>query len=39
MDRIALATAVLDRLSFRCEIFNLTGNSYRLEKREHLLNE
>ncbi|WP_047381783.1 IS21-like element helper ATPase IstB [Cetobacterium sp. ZWU0022] len=35
----ALATAVLDRLSFRCEIFNLTGNSYRLEKREHLFNE
>lgn len=35
----ALATAVLDRLSFRCEIFNLTGKSYRLEKREHLFNE
>lgn len=32
----ALATAVLDRLSFRCEIFNLTGSSYRLEHRNSL---
>jgi DNA replication protein DnaC len=32
----ALATAVLDRLSFRCEIFNLTGKSYRLEHRNNL---
>lgn len=35
----ALATAVLDRLSFRCETFNLTGNSYRLEKREKLFSK
>lgn len=34
----ALATAILDRLSFRCEIFNLSGNSYRLENREKLFN-
>lgn len=32
----ALATAVLDRLSFRCEIFNLTGKSFRLEHRDNL---
>lgn len=35
----ALATAVLDRISFRCEIFNLSGKSYRLENREELFEE
>ena len=30
----ALATAILDRLVYRCQVFNLKGNSYRLENRE-----
>lgn len=30
----ALATAILDRLVYRCQIFNLKGNSYWLENRE-----
>ena len=34
VDDVALATAVLDRLSFRCETFSMSGNSYRLENRE-----
>jgi DNA replication protein DnaC len=32
----ALTTAVLDRISFRCELFNMSGKSYRLEHRESL---
>ena len=30
----ALATAILDCLVYRCQVFNLKGNSYRLENRE-----
>ncbi len=30
----ALATAILDWLVYRCQVFNLKGNSYRLENRE-----
>ena len=32
----ALTTAVLDRITHRCELFNMTGKSYRLEHRESL---
>ena len=35
----ALATAILDRLSFRCDRIKLSGKSYRLENRESFLNE
>lgn len=31
-----LATAILDRLVYRCQVFNLKGNSYRVENRETL---
>ena len=34
LDDEVLATALLDRLLFRCEIINLTGKSYRLMNRE-----
>lgn len=29
-----LATALLDRLLYRCEVINLTGKSYRLQNRQ-----
>ena len=32
----ALTTAVLDRITHRCELFNMTGKSFRLEHRESL---
>lgn len=32
----ALTTAVLDRLVHKCELFNMTGKSYRLEHRESI---
>ena len=32
----ALTTAILDRITFRCQLFNMTGKSYRLEHRESL---
>ena len=32
----ALTTAVLDRISYRCELFNMSGKSYRLENRQSL---
>ena len=34
----ALATAILDRLVYGCQVFNLKGNSYRLENRETIFN-
>ncbi len=34
LDDEVLATALLDRLLFRCEVVKLTGNSYRLENRQ-----
>ena len=37
LDDIALATAILDRLSFRCDRINLSGRSYRLENRKSFL--
>lgn len=33
-----LATALLDRLLYRCEIINLSGKSYRLENRKTIFN-
>jgi DNA replication protein DnaC len=32
-----IATAILDRLIFKCEIFNLTGDGYRLSHRQTIL--
>lgn len=32
-----IATAILDRLIFKCEIFNLTGDGYRVKHRQHIL--
>ncbi len=32
-----IATAILDRLIFKCEIFNLTGDSYRVKHRQRIL--
>ncbi len=34
LDDEVLATALLDRLLFRCEIINLSGKSYRMENRK-----
>ncbi|MFP5081592.1 IS21-like element helper ATPase IstB [Pedobacter sp. JCM 36344] len=34
LDDEVIATALLDRLLFRCEMVNLTGESYRLENRQ-----
>jgi len=33
-----IATAILDRLIFKCEIFNLTGEGYRIRHRQTILN-
>jgi DNA replication protein DnaC len=32
-----IATAILDRLIFKCEIFNLTGEGYRIHHRQTIL--
>ena len=32
----ALTTAVLDRICYKCELFNMTGKSYRLEHRQSI---
>jgi DNA replication protein DnaC len=34
LDDEVLATALLDRLLFRCEVVNLSGKSYRLNHRK-----
>lgn len=34
LDDEIIATALLDRLLFRCEVINLTGESYRMENRK-----
>ncbi|MBS3950099.1 MAG: ATP-binding protein, partial [Peptococcaceae bacterium] len=34
-----ITTAILDRLIHRCEIFNMTGHSYRLEHRRSILTD
>lgn len=35
----ALTTAILDRLTYKCELFNITGKSYRLEHRQSIIND
>jgi len=32
-----ITTAILDRLVFKCEIFNLAGDGYRLKHRKSIL--
>jgi len=32
-----IATAILDRLIYKCEIFNLTGDGYRIRHRQNIL--
>ena len=34
LDDEVLATALLDRLLFRCEVISLAGKSYRMENRK-----
>ena len=34
-----LATALLDRLLYKCEIIKLEGNSYRMKNRKRILEE
>jgi DNA replication protein DnaC len=35
----ALTTAILDRLAYKCELFNMTGKSYRLTHRKSFLGD
>lgn len=37
LDDPALATAVLDRLTFHCDTIQMSGKSYRLENRKSFL--
>ena len=39
LDDAALATAILDRLSYRCDRIQMSGQSYRLENRKSFLNK
>ncbi len=39
LDDAALATAILDRLSYRCDRIQMCGKSYRLENRKSFLKE
>lgn len=39
LDDEVLATALLDRLLFRCEIINLSGKSYRMTNRESFFDQ
>jgi DNA replication protein DnaC len=39
LDDEVLATAILDRLLYKCEVIRLKGNSYRLENRKTFFNE
>jgi len=39
LDDEVLATALLDRLLFRCEVVNLSGNSYRMENRKTIFKQ
>jgi len=32
-----LTTAILDRLVFKCEIFNMSGDGYRIKHRKSIL--
>ena len=39
LDDEVLATALLDRLLYRCEVINLAGKSYRMKNRKTIFNE
>ena len=39
LDDEVLATALLDRLLYRCEVINLTGKSYRMKNRKTIFKE
>ena len=39
MDDAALATAILDRLAYRCDRIQMDGKSYRLENRRSFLDK
>ena len=39
LDDAALATAILDRLAYRCDRIQMDGKSYRLENRISFLNQ
>lgn len=39
LDDEVLATALLDRILYRCEVVKLSGNSYRMENRKTIFNE
>lgn len=39
LDDEVLATALLDRLLYRCEVIKLDGNSYRMENRKTIFNQ
>ena len=39
LDSEVVATALLDRLLYRCEVINLTGDSYRLENRQTIFKD
>lgn len=39
LDDVALATAILDRLSYRCDRIQMSGKSYRLENRKSFLDK
>lgn len=39
LDDEVLASALLDRLLFRCEVINLTGMGYRMKNRETIFNQ
>ena len=39
LDDEVLATALLDRLLFRCEVIKLTGSSYRMENRQTIFGQ
>lgn len=36
MDDEVLATALLDRILYRCEVVKLEGQSYRMENRKNI---
>lgn len=39
LDDEVLATALLDRILYRCEVVKLTGNSYRMEHRKRIFED
>ena len=39
LDDEVLASALLDRLLFRCEVINLKGGSYRMKNRKTIFNQ